>query len=198
MSAARGTRTRLRRAEEEGAGGKLVVGVAARRTLLQRVVASGAENVRRRDAIWKADAAARRTRGKRGRVSECGMAEEACRRVRSQEEVESPTGRVPCDIRPDAPVESLPAVAGLDVLEGRPYCAADAALGFVCCYLELDLEEVEGVHAEDGDNARAEPRKGMVLDGRVRAVVREVVRYGANGAQRGGAGARREDARGPL
>lgn len=40
---------------------------------------------------------------------------------------------------------------------------SDATLGFRGRYLELDFEEIEGVHAEDCDDACAEPCCGMVL-----------------------------------
>ena len=51
----------------------------------------------------------------------------------------------------------------MDVLERGPDGAPDPSLGLVGRYLELDLEKVERVHAEHGDDACAEPREGMVL-----------------------------------
>ena len=80
-----------------------------------------------------------------------------------QEEVEAPTGRVPRDIRADTPVEASPPVAGLDVLERRPYRASDPSLRLLCRYLELDLEEVERVHTQHRDDACTEPGERMVL-----------------------------------
>ena len=51
----------------------------------------------------------------------------------------------------------------MDVLEGRPYRAPDSSLGLFGRYLELDLEKIEGVHAEDGYCAGPNASSCMVL-----------------------------------
>ena len=49
------------------------------------------------------------------------------------------------------------------ILERVPDLGADAAGGLCGGDLELDLEEVEGVHAEGVDDAGADACGGMVL-----------------------------------
>ena len=49
------------------------------------------------------------------------------------------------------------------VAEGAPDAASDAALGLARRHLELDLEQVERVHAEHGRRARADPSERVVL-----------------------------------
>lgn len=81
----------------------------------------------------------------------------------SQEEVQPPAGRVSGNIGANAAIESLPPVAGLDVLERGPYGAPHPTLRLFGCYLELDFEEVKWVHTQYRDDPCAEPREGMIL-----------------------------------
>jgi len=79
-----------------------------------------------------------------------------------QEKVEAPAARVAHDVGPDTAVETTPALRGLDAGERAPDLLADAAFGGVGRDLELDLEEIERVHAADGDDARTKAGKGRV------------------------------------
>ena len=80
-----------------------------------------------------------------------------------QEKVETPTGGVSGDVWTYASVETFPALVCMYAAQSVPYLLSEAALGFGCRYLKLDFEEVERVHAEDGDDACAESCYGMVL-----------------------------------
>lgn len=80
-----------------------------------------------------------------------------------QEKVETPTGGISGYVWDDAAVETLPTLACVYVAQRVPYLLSDATLGFGRGHLELDLEQVEGVHAEDGGDACTETCRGMVL-----------------------------------
>jgi hypothetical protein len=81
----------------------------------------------------------------------------------SQEEVESPTARVPRHVRADAAIQTTPAVPGADVCESIPYLPSYRAARALGRHLQLDLEQVEWVHAKHGYDARADPGCRMVL-----------------------------------
>ena len=80
-----------------------------------------------------------------------------------QEKVETPTGSIAGDVWTYAAVETSPTLLGVYVAERVPYLLSDTAVRLGSRRLELDFEEVEGVHAEDGDDARTESCCGMVL-----------------------------------
>ena len=80
-----------------------------------------------------------------------------------QEKVEAPTRGVAGDVRTYAAVETFPTLLCLYATQGVPYLLSDTALGLGSRHLELDFEEVERVHAEDGDDTCAEACCGMVL-----------------------------------
>ncbi|SRR6266702_4052595 len=85
-------------------------------------------------------------------------------RVRdAQEEVEPPAARVTRDVRAQTAIQPAPALAGLYVAQGAPDAAPDATLGPARRHLELDLEQVERVHTEHSDYARADSGERVVL-----------------------------------
>jgi len=51
----------------------------------------------------------------------------------------------------------------VNVAQGEPDAASNAALGSSRRHLKFDLEEIEGVHAEHGYRARTNACKRMVL-----------------------------------
>ena len=83
--------------------------------------------------------------------------------MHGQEKVETPAGGVAGDVGAYATVETSPSLLCLYVTQGAPYLLSDPARGLGGRHLELDFEEVEGVHAEDGDDTCAEACCGMVL-----------------------------------
>jgi hypothetical protein len=56
----------------------------------------------------------------------------------------------------------------MDIPEGAPDAASDAALWPARQYLKPDLEQVERVHAEHGDCARANTGERVVLQSKSR------------------------------
>jgi len=56
----------------------------------------------------------------------------------------------------------------VDITEGVPDAASDAALGRARRHLELDLEQVKRVHAEHGNCACADTSKRVVLQSKGR------------------------------
>jgi len=68
-----------------------------------------------------------------------------------QEKVMPSTARVPRDVRAETTVKPAPSLARVDITEGAPDAASDAALEST---LGTDLEQVERVHAEHGDCSR--------------------------------------------
>lgn len=99
----------------------------------------------------------------------------------AQEEVQSPTARVPYDVRHDTSVQPPPPVLRLDLAQGVVYLEADVGPAWTGGrsvgggdrvdegggggggHLEFDFEEVEGVHAKHGDRASAYACKSVVL-----------------------------------
>lgn len=80
-----------------------------------------------------------------------------------QEKVETPTGGIAGNVWTYATVETSPTLVCVYVAERVPDLLSDTTVRLGSRRLELDFEEVEGVHAENGDDACAEPCCGMVL-----------------------------------
>jgi len=81
----------------------------------------------------------------------------------AQGKVEPPAARVTRDIWAQTVILPAPALTGVNVAQGAPDAAPNAALWPACLHLELDLEKVERVHAEHCDCARTDSGERVVL-----------------------------------
>lgn len=82
-----------------------------------------------------------------------------------QEKVETPAGGIAGDVGCYAAVEALPTFPCMYGAQRVPHLLSDTSPRFRGGHLKLDFEKVEGVHAEDGDDARTESSCSMVLGG---------------------------------
>lgn len=81
----------------------------------------------------------------------------------TQEKIETPTRRVPCNIGYYAAIQTAPALGLLNILQREPYVLSDASWRVLGSDLEFDLEKVERLHAQGGDDTRTKSCSCMIL-----------------------------------